>query len=103
MDIRLLDHIVILAPEFAEGWNKRATVHFLNKDYGKSIADIRHTLALQPRHFGALAGLGLILRDLEEHEQALEAFKAALAVNPHLESAQKMASELEEQLGGDPI
>jgi len=99
----VLDQIVLLAPGFAEGWNKRATVYFLVKDYGKSIADIRHTLALQPRHFGALAGLGLILRDIGQPQKALEAFQAALAVNPHLENAKKVVKELEEELAGDTI
>ena len=74
--------IVELEPEFAEGWNKRATVLYLVGDLDASIDDVKRTLALEPRHFGALSGLGLINDALEDAEAALEAYEAALEVHP---------------------
>jgi tetratricopeptide (TPR) repeat protein len=77
------DRIVELVPEFAEGWNKRATVlYFMNRP-DDSVADIKQTLLLEPRHFGALSGLGLILMDSGDHTSALTAFERAQQVNPH--------------------
>jgi tetratricopeptide (TPR) repeat protein len=75
----LTDH----APEFAEGWNARATAYFSMRRFGLSIADIGRTLALNPRHFGALAGLGMILEELGYEDRALEAFREANALHPH--------------------
>lgn len=89
-----LDRIVTLKPDYAEGWNKRATVHFLKDDYAKSVADIERVLALEPRHFGALSGLGMILHDIGDEQRAIEAFESALAVNPRLEGARKSLDEI---------
>lgn len=80
----IFDRIIETAPEFAEGWNKRATVYFFLKEYHKSAADVRTTLLLEPRHFGATAGLGLIFLSLQHYQSALEAFRRALDINPHL-------------------
>ncbi len=74
--------MVVQAPSFAEGWNKRATVHWLLGNRQDSLADIARTLALEPRHFGALSGRGLVYTELEEWDLALDSFEAALAVNP---------------------
>ena len=76
--------VIDLAPDFAEGWNKRATVLYLVGDYEGSLADVDKTLALEPRHFGALSGLGLIKAAQELDEEAIDAFEKALAVNPHM-------------------
>jgi tetratricopeptide (TPR) repeat protein len=94
------DAVVELAPDFAEGWNKRATVRFLRGDYEGSIEDIKHTLALEMRHFGALSGLGLIYDSLDEKKAALEAFRAALEINPHMESIRNRAKELAKEVEG---
>ncbi|WP_026381613.1 tetratricopeptide repeat protein [Afifella pfennigii] len=99
----ILDRVVTLKPDYAEGWNKRATVHFAAKDYGKSVADIEKTLQIEPRHFGALVGLGLILKEMEEREEAMAAFKAALDIHPHLQNAQKILEELEKEAAGEAI
>lgn len=78
------NEITKLAPDFAEGWNKRATVLYLMGDFQGSLADVDKTLALEPRHFGALSGLGLINTALEREEEAIAAFEKALEVNPHM-------------------
>jgi tetratricopeptide (TPR) repeat protein len=101
--IRLLDAIVELRPEYVEGWNRRATLHFTNKDYGKSLADIRQVLAREPRHFGALTGLGVIMQEFNEDKFALEAFRRALAVNPHLSKVPDFVKTLTEKVEGRDI
>jgi tetratricopeptide (TPR) repeat protein len=96
--LEAFDAMVKAAPEFAEGWNKRATVEFLMGDFKASVADIQKTLALEPRHWGALAGLGQIYVALGDDEAALRAFKRALEINPHLASVRAKIKELEEKL-----
>lgn len=99
----ILDQVILLDPDFVEGWNKRATVHFLMKDYGKSISDIQHTLALEPRHFGALSGFGMILRDIGKDQLAADAFRKALAVHPQLKNARDALESLEAKIDGESI
>ena len=86
--------VIEMRPDFAEDWNKRATLYYLMGDYDRSIADVERTLALEPRHFGALAGLGLINMELERHAEALAAFEATLAVHPHMPHARRMVKRL---------
>jgi tetratricopeptide (TPR) repeat protein len=93
-----LDTIVEAKPDYAEGWNKRATVYYLLDRYDESIADIERTLALEPRHFGALAGLGMIMLKIGDKERAITAFKAALAVNPILVDVRSALTDLESEL-----
>ena len=100
--LRAFDRMVEQAPEFAEGWNKRATVHYLMGNWRASVRDIQQTLALEPRHFGALFGLGLIYDALEEPEAALRSFEATLVLNPHSESTRHMIEQLRRQLRGSP-
>lgn len=94
------DAVVELAPEFAEGWNKRATVRYLKGNYDGSIEDIKRTLALEKRHFGALSGLGLIYDSLNEKKAAIEAFRAALEINPHMDSITERLKELVDEVEG---
>ena len=93
----LIDH----APEFAEGWNARATAYFQTGDLGPSVADIAKVLQLNPRHFGALAGLGMIFEELGRPEKALEVYQAALAVNPHMPDVLDAVKRLESAGGQD--
>jgi tetratricopeptide (TPR) repeat protein len=96
-----LDQIVAMRPDFAEGWNKRATVYYLIRDYEKSIADVEQTLALEPRHFGALAGLGMIMMRIGDKPRAIAAFKQALAVNPTLANIKDALTRLEDEISTD--
>ncbi|MFQ5973263.1 MAG: tetratricopeptide repeat protein [Alphaproteobacteria bacterium] len=98
--LELFDELVGQAPEFAEAWNKRATVHYLLGNLEESIADVERTLALEPRHFGALSGLGQIHLLRDEQEAALFAFERALEVHPHLSGARTMSKMLGERLRG---
>ncbi len=82
--LEAFDRLVAIAPDFAEGWNKRATVHYLVGNLDQSLDDIATTLNLEPRHFGALSGLGLVYIKLDDLERALVAFEAALAVSPQM-------------------
>ena len=96
----VFDQVVTRAPAFAEGWNRRATLRFLTGDFDGSVADIRQVLSLEPRHFGALSGLGLIYMALERPQGALKAFERALQINPHMVSARRHAAHLRAQLKG---
>ena len=98
----MLDDIVARAPDWAEGWNKRATVLYLMGEYDRSLTDIDRVLALEPRHFGALAGMGLIRIEKGETREALAAFRRALAVNPFLRERFGIIPALE-GAGREPI
>jgi len=99
----LLTQVTVLAPDFAEGWNRRATMYYLESDFSKSIADIERTLQLEPRHFGALSGLGVILQRTGAREKALATWYRVLAIYPANDSAQKAVIELEEELAGQSL
>jgi tetratricopeptide (TPR) repeat protein len=94
--------MVSRAPNFAEGWNKKATVEYMMGDYKASMADVDRTLRLEPRHFGALAGLGLIQMELGDLKAALRAFERAIEVNPHLDGPRARIRELRRKVEGDP-
>jgi tetratricopeptide (TPR) repeat protein len=100
--LQYFDRLVERAPDFAEGWNKRATVHYLMEDYAASVFDIERTLELEPRHFGALSGLGMIYDAIGEPAAALRSFEAAVAINPHLDGTRQRIDELRRQLRGSP-
>lgn len=85
--LQSFDRLVGEQPQFAEAWNRRATLYFLMGEYAESVEDIRRVLELEPRHFGALSGLGLIYMQLDENQAALESFEQALRINPHLPGA----------------
>lgn len=98
-----LDQVVTLQPNYAEGWNRRATVHFMMKNFGKSMSDIDHTLQLEPCHFGALSGLAQIMALTGHKQSALEAWQKVLAIYPMMRSAQDQVATLSEELAGEGI
>lgn len=96
--IELFTQVIGNEPQFAEGWNKRATVYFLAGEYEKSIADCGEVLKRNPRHFGALSGLGQIYERLQRDDQALAWFRKALEVNPNLVGVEMEIVRIESRL-----
>jgi tetratricopeptide (TPR) repeat protein len=101
--ITLLDSIIQLKPDYTEAWNRRATAYYMKKNYERSLADIRQVLAREPRHFGALAGLGLIMQDLGDDKRALEVYRKALAIHPRLPKIPDLIKTLTEKVEGRDI
>ncbi len=101
--IKLLDAIVKIKPDYIEAWNRRATLYYMKKDYGHSLADIREVLKREPRHFGALSGLGLIMQDIGDDKQALEVYRRALAVYPRMQRIPDLVKTLQEKVEGRDI
>jgi tetratricopeptide (TPR) repeat protein len=101
--LKLLDALVKLRPDWVEAWNRRATLYYLQNDYGRSLQDIEQVLIREPRHFGALAGLGMIMQDLGDNKRALDAFRKALAVNPHMDKVPELVKTLSEKVEGRDI
>ena len=92
--VATFSRIIEKRPEFAEGWNKRATVYFLMGEYEKSLADCHEVVKRNPSHFGVLSGYGQIYLQLNQPERALSYFERALAVNPNLEQVESAIEEL---------
>ncbi len=101
--LELLDAIVEIKPDYLEAWNRRATLHFMRNDYNQSLADIRQVLAREPRHFGALAGLGMIMQEFGDEKRALEIFRRALDLHPHLPRIPDLVKTLSEKVDGRDI
>ena len=101
--IKLLDGIVKVKPDYVEAWNRRATIYYMQKDYGHALADIRQVLKREPRHFGALAGFGLILQDIGDDKLALEVYRRALALYPRMERIPDIVKTLTEKVEGRDI
>jgi len=95
--------LITLEPDFAEGWNKRATLHFIMGNFEASIADIDRTLELAPRHFGALSGLGQIYTLMERPKEAIQAYRRALAANPFMRGARATIEALRDKIGEKDI
>ncbi|WP_426436837.1 tetratricopeptide repeat protein [Bradyrhizobium genosp. P] len=101
--LKLLDAVIKLRPDYIEAWNRRATLYYLKNDYAHSIEDIQQVLIREPRHFGALAGLGMILQEVGDDKRALDAFRKALAVDPYLEKVPELVKQLSEKVEGRDI
>lgn len=101
--LQLLDALVKLKPDYIEAWNRRATIHYMRKEFGQSMQDIRQVLSREPRHFGALSGLGMILQEFGEDKEALEVFRRALEVHPNLQRIPDMVKTLSEKVEGRDI
>jgi tetratricopeptide (TPR) repeat protein len=95
--LEILDKLIKVHPDFMEAWNRRATVYFLLGRYQESLSDIDQVLAREPRHFGALSGLGMIKRRLGDPAAARAAFSDALAVHPHMPGVKRALEELERE------
>ncbi|MEK9279662.1 MULTISPECIES: tetratricopeptide repeat protein [unclassified Bradyrhizobium] len=101
--IKLLDAVIKLRPDYIEAWNRRATLYYMQNDYGRSLADIQQVLMREPRHFGALAGLGMIMQEIGDEKRALDAYRKALAINPHLDKVPEQVKALTEKVEGRDI
>jgi tetratricopeptide (TPR) repeat protein len=103
LGIKLLGAIIDIKPDYLEAWNRRATLYYMKKDFDRSLADIHEVLKREPRHFGALSGLGMILQEVGDEKDALEAFRRALAVHPRLEHIPDLVKQLTEKVEGRNI
>jgi tetratricopeptide (TPR) repeat protein len=101
--LQLLDAIVKLKPDYVEAWNRRATIRYMRKEYGDALLDIRQVLAREPRHFGALSGLGMILQEFGDEKNALVVFRRALDINPHMQKIPDLVKSLTEKVEGRDI
>lgn len=96
----LFSRVIQSQPEFAEGWNKRATVRYLRKNFSGSVADCQQTLARNPNHFGASSGQGLCHLSLGQFREAAVCFRRALEIHPHLDAVRMNLAAAEEKGGG---
>jgi tetratricopeptide (TPR) repeat protein len=101
--LEILDATVELAPDDAEAWHRRATVHYLQKDYELALVDLRHALDIDPKHYNAINDLGAELQALGAKKEALQAYRKALEVNPFLEDARQAVESLSREVEGQDI
>ena len=104
--VQAIEHFTAIIdqdPMFAEGWNARATAFYQAGEFGPSVSDIAHTLQLNPQHFGAMSGLGTILEEAGKPERALEVYRAALAINPQMQSVIEAVKRLETKSTGQEL
>ena len=101
--LKLLDGIVKIKPDYVEAWNRRATIYFTKKDYGRALTDLREVLKREPRHFGALSGLGLILQDIGDDKQALDVYRRVQTIYPRMERVPEIVRKLQEKVEGRDI
>jgi tetratricopeptide (TPR) repeat protein len=103
---KAIEHLTALtdhAPDFAEGWNTRATAHFRAENYGLAMQDIARALALEPRHFGAMIGLATILREVDRREEALEVLREVHEIHPHRPNVNEGIERLSQALEGETL
>jgi tetratricopeptide (TPR) repeat protein len=101
--LKLLDAVVKIKPDYVDAWNRRATIYFTKKDYGRALADLREVLKREPRHFGALSGLGLILQDIGDDKQALDVYRRVLTIYPRMERVPEIVRKLQDKVEGRDI
>jgi len=99
--ISILSTAIELEPDFPEAWNRRATAYYLDRQYKLSLADAERVIELEPRHFAALAGIGMLQQELGDERAALDAFRRALAIHPFLPVARRAVKELELEVEQD--
>jgi tetratricopeptide (TPR) repeat protein len=103
LGIKLLTAIIEIRPDYLEAWNRRATLYYQQKDFEHSLDDIAEVLKREPRHFGALSGMGMIFQEIGDDKSALAAFRRALAIDPHLEHIPELVKQLTEKVEGREI
>lgn len=101
--IKLLTAIIELKPDYVEAWNRRATIYYMKREFAAALDDIRQVLAREPRHFGAISGLGMILQEFGDEKNALEVFRRALAIHPRLPKIPDLVKQLSEKVEGRDI
>ena len=98
--LSLLDAVIDLQPDFTEAWSRRATLYFARREFGRAISDLENVLRLEPRHFGAMVGLGMLLQQLGDEKGALTALQQAMEVNPHIERVPQIIQRLKPKVDG---
>ncbi len=101
--IQLLDSVIEFKPEYVEGWNQRATVYYMKQDYTRALADLAQVLSREPRHFGALFGIGVIMQEFGDDRRALEVYRRALELDPHMKRIPDLVKTLSEKIEGRDI
>lgn len=101
--LQLLDKMIEFKPEYAEGWNQRATVFYMKKDYTRALRDLAQVLSHEPRHFGALFGVGVIMQEFGDDRRALEVYRRALELDPHMKRVSELVKTLAEKVEGRDI
>ena len=101
--LKLLDAVIAIKPGYVEAWNRRATIYYLKNDFGHAIADLGEVLVREPRHFGALSGLGMMLQEIGDDKDALKAYRDALKIDPHLEHIPDAVKQLSDKVEGRKI
>ena len=101
--VQMLDAVVDLAPDYAEGWNRRAYAYYLQNDHDRAVGDLRRALALEPNHFKALDGLARILRESGQKKSALKVYEQLLRIHPYMPGAKEAADELRIEVEGQGI
>jgi len=103
VSVQSFGRVIELAPDFAEGWNKRATVYYMMGRFDESVSDIQRTLTLEPRHFGALSGMGLIYDNLGKLLAAAKVWERALSIHPLMPGIRERVDEINREAKGKPI
>ena len=98
--LEVLDKVIALEPDWAEAWNKRATLRYFDNDDKGSMSDIAHVLALEPRHFGALAGMAYILQRNGDDKHAMQIFRRVLEISPQQDGVRKIVEKLAPEVDG---
>lgn len=99
----LYDRVIVLQPDYAEAWNRRATVFLAKSNYPEALRDVNEALRLEPRHFGAWAGLGAVLESLSAEDEAIAAYEKALEIYPEFPSAKSALARLKQATEGRPV
>ncbi|MEM1086668.1 MAG: tetratricopeptide repeat protein [Pseudomonadota bacterium] len=99
----LFDRVIAIQPDYAEAWNRRATIFLAQENYAEALRDVNEALRLEPRHFGAWGGLGAVLESLGAREEALQAYKNALEIYPLFPRARSAVARLTKDIEGRPV